>query len=584
MAVNRYEDMSFDEQQRNEKRRRRRRRGGITPIGRSAPDDDLVQRIDREKRSNDRELGRAMDEARRARHERIDAMRQRRMEMLSPDPNTAGPRAAEEPIPIPGYRVGLDVRLQFDADGGRVAVLDPGLAAVEGQLVSVRERKLLSTSQVEWVRGKAPGVSYFGYIDRDGDITIDPAPAVWDAQRFAFVHPIYADRVALGRIFNGYQDLILLASPGVDERVEVVVASSTHRGAADYRADGNSDELEINVAALYLIQRWGGGVIRLTSGQYRLSGQVFLRGPQIQMVGVGRATTVWRPDATEDAGTTAAVAVNLRARNDDDDEVDVDGEDGTAATQIRDISVAYGSLEQLQAVYHTGWGGTVEPGERIAELRTELRARVPELLVGPLNEDVTTAGAEQLFANGDQLILRRSDGSEWQVGIVLEAGSAEDGGVNPAIVLNHLSGDRRTVIKSSSLSVGGSISGSSLSVNGGISGGGISGSYLRVTGGITGSTLGVTGAVSGGSLSVSGRVAGGAGALSSLSLGSLSDVERAINGLYSYLSGQLVPWLTAVEGRLHRHIHTTWDFAGAAHNSSAPQGSGAGQPPSVPSP
>lgn len=579
MTVRSYDDMSFEEQQ-NEKRRRRRRRRGVTPIGRSAPDDDLVQRIDRQNRRDDRDLARAMDEARRARHERIDAMNRRR---LSPDPNTAGPRAAEEPIAIPGYRVGLDVRLTFDADGGRVAVLDPGIVAVEGQLVSVKEQRRLVTSQVEWVRGKVPGAAYFVYINRDGDITVDPAPAVWDGERFAFVHPIYADRVALGRIFNGYQDLILLASPGVDERVEVVVASSTYRGHADYRCDANSDEIEINCAALYLIQRWGGGVIRLTSGQYRLSGQVFLRGPQIQIEGVGRATTVWRQDATEDAGTTSAVAVNLRARSDDDDAIDEDGEDGTAATQIRDITVAYGSLEQLQAVYHTGWGGTVEPGERIAELRTELRARVPEILVGPLNEDVTTAGAEQLYANGDQLILRRSDGSEWHLGIVLEAGSAEDGNVNPAIILNHLSGQRRTVIKSSGLSVGGDISGSSLGVSGGISGAGINGSYLRVSGGITGA------GISGDSLAVSGRVSGatlgisGAGSMSSLSLSGLSNVESSIRSIYSYL-GNLHTWLTSVEYRLHSHIHTTWDWAGAKHNSSAPQGSGNGAPPSVPSP
>ena len=536
----------------DKRRQRFRRRHGLDEEQRAA------ERIDRERAAEERAgaAEAAREAAARAeRHDRIDDETRRRREALF---RPMGPQAGAEAIATPGYRVGLNVVLDCSrgADLSQ-AWLHEGIVAVRGQLVRLREKTRLG-SDVEWVNDRLTGAVHYVYLAVDGGVYMDRAVPQFDGENFYAAHPIYADRVALGHVWIGLQDRILLAVTGVDRRVEVTVASAGYRGAADYYCDGVDDEVEINAAALYLIQRNGGGVVRLLSGSYSAGEQVLLRGPRIQLEGVGRATTVWRRAATEDAGTTSAVVVNLRSYANDADAVDADGEDGTADTQVRDVMVAYGEGESLKAVFHTGWGGTVEPGEAISELRSELRARFPELVVGALGEDQSVTGAEQLYADGDQLILRRSNGTEWVVNVKLEAGRGE--GADPAITLTSLDGRRVTTLRANSLRVGGSIRGTSLSVGGSVRAvSGVEGRTVRGQDSVTsGGNVSATGAVTGASLTVSGEVDGATLDISgdadidgTLALGSIANIERTVNNITNKVN-EIIHWLGQIPGHTHR--------------------------------
>lgn len=484
---------------------------------------------------------------------------------LSPDPRVAGPRAALQPIAIPGFRAGLNITLDLSRGRERAqAYLHPGIVAVRGQFVHVHDRKRLAQSDVDWTT-RVPGTVYYVYLSSNGEVKVDAREPRYNREHFDWSHPVFADWVAIGHLWLGLQDQVLLAVPDIRRRVEVTVASSVYPGPADYYCDARDDEREINAAALYLSQRNGGGAVRLTAGVYTTGAQVLLRGAVVYLEGVGQATVVRGGWATGDAGTTSGVLVNLEARADDSDELGPEGDAGAARMQIRDLRLCFGEDDQT-CVDHFGWGATLEAG---GNLQADVEARFPSLLIGPLGEDQTDTGAEQVFADGDKLVLRRANGSAWRDNLVLEAG--EGIGVDPAVTLENLAGTYGTVLRTNRIIVGGRISSGGLIAAPGANGAIYAGGVELGAGGFHGGTLTLTGKasakvletsgfvrggslVTGGTLHVSGKalLGGGVDVTGTLKLDTLADVKAAIQDLYTW-AREVVKY---VNNTLRDHTHT----------------------------
>ena len=320
-----------------------------------------------------------------------------------------GPQAAAEPTATPGFKAGYGVTLDLSGGPERgIASLGPGIMAVRGQLVQNTEPIILTASSSTWVRQRAPLQLYYVFLGLDGAAYVDVLNPVWDADNFNFHHPQHTDWAAVGHLFVGAQKQVLFAASGIERRAQVTVGASAAYGA-DYQCDAKNDEVEINAAAQYLVNRTrdgGGGTVVLTQGTFVVGAQVDLRSPFIQLQGQGRQTSI------DGRALQAITDVDLPAaggRPAMPGVIDLPSKGnlhGQAATQLRDLQVVWAAGAGGQR-YHTGWGASVsapEPdaGEVRPALVSDVRARFPELWVGPLL-DPPVEGQMRVFADDDGL-------------------------------------------------------------------------------------------------------------------------------------------------------------------------------------
>lgn len=356
------------------------------------------------------------------RHDRIDEARRNRLLGVR-----AGPQVAAEPTAIPGFRSGLNVTL--DLTGGvdkGVAYLQPGIMAIRGQLARVEDRIPLTESEVEWIRPRAPGQLYYIYLGTDGRPYMDYREPEYDRENFVDHHPQYVTRVVVGVLYVGLQEQVLLAIPGTREPVEPIVASSQFRGLADYYCDAEDDEVQIDAAALYLVQRYAtagaGGQIRLTSGTYILGSDVNLRSPAVQLVGTGRGCILNGRNRRGAEGAvdhrTSPTLVVLGHRGDGSPRTDSD-------ENIRNV---LGQWIDAETFYIGPSGSFLEPTEpgQPGEFRVNAKYRLPQLEVGVIRppEDTPVTGDQRLRTDGKWLQLRRYYGES--VGWVAQVSIGSD--------------------------------------------------------------------------------------------------------------------------------------------------------------
>ena len=266
-----------------------------------------------------------------------------RFDRIDQERNRArGPRAAQEPLAIPGYRSGFNITL--DVNSGQVT-LHPGVIAVRGQLVSVPDSIGLSESEVNWVQARRQAQLYYVYIDVDGQVSVDIAIPQYDRDTFTYVNPVYNRRIVVGHVFVGNNKAILHASPGHQPSSSAVVASVSYEGPANYYCDGYDDDKEINTAIAFQMQANRGGIILLSAGIFNASEDVDVLGAFITLEGRGRSTII--------KGADIAGNDNL--------------------SQVRDLTHIYGGTTK----YYTSWGGTVTTTSGLeSDVEAERLARI----------------------------------------------------------------------------------------------------------------------------------------------------------------------------------------------------------------
>ena len=266
-----------------------------------------------------------------------------RFDRIDQERNRArGPRAAAEPLAIPGYRSGFNITL--DVNSGQVT-LHPGVIAVRGQLVSVLDSIGLSESEVNWVQARRQAQLYYVYIDVDGQVSVDIAIPQYDRDTFTYVNPVYNRRIVVGHVFVGNNKAILHASPGHQPSSSAVVASVSYEGPANYYCDGYDDDKEINTAIAFQMQANRGGIILLSAGIFNASEDVDVLGAFITLEGRGRSTII--------KGADIAGNDNL--------------------SQVRDLTHIYGGTTK----YYTSWGGTVTTTSGLeSDVEAERLARI----------------------------------------------------------------------------------------------------------------------------------------------------------------------------------------------------------------
>ena len=367
-----------------------------------------------------REGGFEQDFTERGRMDRIDAERGR----------IAGPQAAAEAVALPAYHRGLNVTLAVDDVGQTTATLQRGIAAVAGDLVRVKEPVPLTESEATWMRPRVSTTTYYIYLGTDGTVYLDILEPQWVVDELTWAHPINTDRISVGHLYVGLNEEILYASPQRTASANILIAASDQPTAAHYYCTGADDQLILNIAAKYLIQRFTGGTINLTQGNFRPSAQVFLRGPFINLVGEGRATKIWADWATRDTGTTTNVAVNLQARAEETDDPDDAGNDGDAAEQVRELEIRFN--DPVIVKYHTASESTItDTATGQSYWETDLPGRIPEITVGDLDASGTRAGDRRMFTDGEKLYMQRADGTQWRN--VIQIAAAGDDGLTPTI-------------------------------------------------------------------------------------------------------------------------------------------------------
>ncbi len=502
-----------------------------------------------------------------------------------------GPQAAAEPIATPGLRVGLQLTLDLaNAERHPKPMLQRGIVAVAGRLVRLAEPTFISESTSSWLRPRRPAQNYYVYFGLDERIYLDTLEPAWDGPNMVFTHPQDFKRALVGHLWVSLQEDVVFASSRRDATAVVTVASSEFRAPADYTCDGETDETEINVAAKYLIQRFGGGTIRLSAGRFNVASPVFLRGPWVQLQGDGRATEL---RATRGSGigdvagqprwaTDPAAVVNLLPRAPDQYDRDKhgqltapldEGESGVVDTQLRDLTVTSGRPEdpadpqhkRVEQTYYTGWGTRLEQPEAgeepVNQLRADFLALFKQLEVGPLDVTPADAGAEKLYSDGAKLVMRFAKVGQpdaWLEAVRIEPSVTAAG--DPAITLTHVDGST-TTLTAKGLTVPGRVRAGSLFVtgNGAVNGtmnvrrldaiGEVEGGSLDIKGaGSVAGNLEVTGEVGGATLDIGGN----ADIDGTLALGDLADVKRAIRNLYAW-AARVRTWQRAIDAHTHAY-------------------------------
>ena len=263
------------------------------------------------------------------------------MQSIDRERQRQGPRAAEEPVGIPGFRAGF--RITFDADR-RTGTVGPGIMTIGGTLV-----RLPAPSHVH--RGvfrepAAPSAFHYIYMGIDGVLHISRSRPVFDAQQFSDVHPEDQHLHAVGRYYNGADGMPLAAETTQVIAGETWVISSMASGNGSYKCDGVADEVEIGMALQYQREVAEGGVVRLSAGRF-LCGEGIQGSLESVIEGQGPRTILVAPSFHGFQNLSAQLR-NLRHINADDDRVFALWGGGIATSQ------AFAANAPERDVYVTG--------------------------------------------------------------------------------------------------------------------------------------------------------------------------------------------------------------------------------------
>lgn len=166
----------------------------------------------------------------------------------------------------PGYIEGFKMTLE---DNGRLKI-SAGVLNLKGQQITVPQE--VYVTEENWLVDKLASTEYYIYVSTSGKYVIDRFKPEYHDADIAWYHPILGHR-SIGRLYvdtNG-NDIIFAQRKTEDEGAMVVVAPSTYTGdGAHYYCDGSEDEITIQKAIKYGSGKYGGAVIHLMIGTYKI--------------------------------------------------------------------------------------------------------------------------------------------------------------------------------------------------------------------------------------------------------------------------------------------------------------------------
>lgn len=167
-------------------------------------------------------------------------------------------------------------------------VIDPGIANVQGYRVQTREYTLRERDFLHGQNGGDEGLTYYVYLNREGQYSAELIEPQYSESRFYFQHPVTEARAIL-RLFVDSNDDIIFASRQFSDTKDVWVASSEYVGEADYYCSGLDDQHVINAAITYISRN--DGKVNLTAGVYNISNEIVAKS-KIAIFGTGNDTVI----------------------------------------------------------------------------------------------------------------------------------------------------------------------------------------------------------------------------------------------------------------------------------------------------
>jgi hypothetical protein len=192
----------------------------------------------------------------------------------------------------PGFGAGFKVTWEAP----NLVKVGPGAANVNGQQVVIDEETLIDDSM--WLAVRVQG-HYYIYLNLAGEFEVDISSPIQSTDNdFHNYHPITGARF-IGRLYVDSDGDQVFAATGTKSVPEVIVGASTWTDDSDYLCDGTDDDVEVNAAISYLSGAFGGGIVRLSQGTFRLASPIGLLSNSI-LEGAGKST-VLQPLPDKDA-------------------------------------------------------------------------------------------------------------------------------------------------------------------------------------------------------------------------------------------------------------------------------------------